>query len=438
MRPALRLYSGVAVLLLNTLVALIVLNVVLFGFFRVKDSISARSVAALPRLFNDDGSPVNTGNLTSYQLDWFDFAACREAGEQYAADVLDDFSRLAAKGFMYQPWVQFSEPLFRGKRLSVEVDALGFPVRRTVNGPSPADPRQTVNVFVFGGSTTFGYHVADEDTWPSQLAKALNDRAAGAGSPIRVRVTNHGRGYFNPSQELALFVDLLKTGYRPTLAIFMDGVNVGSAEDIPDFSPNVTAAVAAAQTPQSLWRAMGSAFRAFPMARLRDAMQSGFARGGLIPQAVATEDPRLWGDEYIEMAARRFAVNRALTRAVAREFGVEVRFFLQPNAPANYPVDLYRRSLPPRQLAGRERARKIYDRLRAQDGIIDLSSLFEKWGPRRKAIVDYLHYSPAFSRFLAEEVARHIDVAAIAPGVALIAPGRATGQPRHAPSAGRS
>lgn len=438
MRAAVRMYGAAGLLLLNTVVVLILLNVALLGIYHVKDSFTARRVAAMPRLFNDDGSPVDAGNLTSHQLEWFDFNACREAGERYAAEVLDDFARLTAMGFVYQPWVQFSEPAFRGKRVSVELDVLGFPVRRTVSVAVPPDRLDTVHVFVFGGSTTFGYHVADEDTWPSQLARVLNDKAGDEGTSRRVQVTNYGRGYFNPSQEFALFVDLLKTGYRPALAIFMDGVNIGRAVDVPDFSPKVTAAVAAAQKPPSLWQALGYAYRALPVARAGDAVQARLRRAGLVsPTEPIPEDPRGWGSQYVETAARRFAVARALTRDVGRRFGVDVRFFLQPNAMVNYPTELYRRPLSPRLLAGRERAREINNLIRAQDGVIDLSNLFEKWG-HRKAVVDYLHYSPAFSRFLAEEVAQHIDVRALRRNERLIEPDAATGQPREAQRVARS
>jgi hypothetical protein len=437
-RTILRVYASGALLLLNTAVALLFFNVSLIGLFRLNDSLVRHRFATLPTHFNADGSPVETGKRTSYQLEWFDYAACQEAGERYASDVLDDFYELTAKGFAYEPWVQFSEPQFHGKRVSVELDGLGFPIRRTIHTSTRSDSRNTVEVFVFGGSTTFGYHVADEDTWPSHLARALDKEKTRPEISRRVRVTNYGRGYYNPSQELALFLDLLKTGHRPTLAVFMDGVNIGPPEDVPDFSNKVTAAVAAAQTRPSLWQALDSGFRTLPMARLGDAARWRLTRAGVIaPARPEPEDPRAWSDDYISMAAQRFAVARTLTRAVAREFGVEVRFFLQPIAMVNYPADLYRRPLSSRLLAGRDRARRIHDRLRAQDGVVDLGNLFEEWGIRRKAIVDYLHYSPAFNRFLGEEVARHIKSSIWRSGDGSATPWGPTGQSRHL-LAGRS
>jgi hypothetical protein len=76
--------------------------------------------------------------------------------------------------------------------------------------------------------------------------------------------------------------------------------------------------------------------------------------------------------------------------------------------------------------------------------VIRLTSLFDEYGvaPDRKAIVDDVHYSPAFSRFLAERVAAEIDLVSLAssPGplpptgvsrAAAIAPERAARQPRE-------
>jgi hypothetical protein len=62
----------------------------------------------------------------------------------------------------------------------------------------------------------------------------------------------------------------------------------------------------------------------------------------------------------------------------------------------------------------RQIAVPVYEALKNDPGYIDLSSLFEKWG-RRKAIVDDVHYNPAFNEFLAQYVAERIDIASLNP-----------------------
>jgi hypothetical protein len=93
----------------------------------------------------------------------------------------------------------------------------GFPIRRTVNPKGDTTP--VAQVFVLGGSTTLGVHVSDEQTWPSYLSAILNKKASGK----QIQIVNYGHEFFNPSQEAVLLEDLLKSGHRPSLVIFMDG-----------------------------------------------------------------------------------------------------------------------------------------------------------------------------------------------------------------------
>ena len=51
-----------------------------------------------------------------------------------------------------------------------------------------------------------------------------------------------------------------------------------------------------------------------------------------------------------------------------------------------------------------------------QDGdLVYLGDLFEKWGNNKQAIVDEMHYSPLFHAFLAEEIAKRIDITRLDP-----------------------
>src|SRR5262249_2109278 len=136
-------------------------------------------------------------------------------------EASDEFFDLGRLGFACRPWVQFSEPQFDETLLHVDRDPHGFPTRRTAN-PKP-DGLPVAHIFVFGGSTTYGFLASDDQTWPSYLSTALNEKAKRKG--IAIEVTNYGHNYFNPSQEAVLLADLLKSGHRPALAIFMDGVN---------------------------------------------------------------------------------------------------------------------------------------------------------------------------------------------------------------------
>ncbi|MEO5863626.1 MAG: hypothetical protein ABIQ79_01125, partial [Nitrospiraceae bacterium] len=111
--------------------------------------------------------------------------------------------------------------------------------------------------------------------------------------------------------------------------------------------------------------------------------------------------------------------------------GIRSLFFTQPNAVYNYPSELYRLLvLPETFLTYREWVQPVYNQMRQEKDRIYLGDLFGAWGEKRKAIVDDVHYSPGFNRFLAEHVAKHIDLAGLVPHSHPINEEEATGASR--------
>lgn len=117
----------------------------------------------------------------------------------------------------YEPFTEFREGPCKGEYVNVSL--YGFRLGKD-QAPWPPVPEDLV-VFMFGGSTTFGYGVADEETIPSRLQEIL--RASGSGR--RVSVYNFGRGYYYSSLERILLERLLLAGYHPQVAVFLDGFN---------------------------------------------------------------------------------------------------------------------------------------------------------------------------------------------------------------------
>jgi len=69
-------------------------------------------------------------------------------------------------------------------------------------------------IWFFGGSTTFGYGVADHESIPARLETAL-------ARPV----VNFGAAAFFSAQENLRLVQVLRYGYRPSRVIFLDGIN---------------------------------------------------------------------------------------------------------------------------------------------------------------------------------------------------------------------
>src|SRR5262249_1309836 len=144
----------------------------------------------------------------------------------------------------------------------------------------------------------------------------------------------YGRGYFNPSQEAILLVDLLKSGHRPSLAIFMDGVNNPGAIDVPGFTQEVAASFRRSQFPPSY----SEQFARIPIVRLASFLEHRlFGKAG-----TADPLPKLDTNTRIAGAVNGFRQSRNITRAVAALYGVPTVFFLQPHAAYNYDTHLFR------------------------------------------------------------------------------------------------
>ena len=129
----------------------------------------------------------------------------------------------------YVPWTGFSEETTRSR--FVNVDARGI----RANGTASRDISSIEGaIWFFGGSTAFGYGVADAETIPARLEKLL-------ARPV----VNFGVAYFFSAQENLLLNRYLRIGYRPSMALFFDGIN--EACDVDDYQDEMKILFANAQ-----------------------------------------------------------------------------------------------------------------------------------------------------------------------------------------------
>ena len=425
--PTAYLYG--AALVTNTLIVFLLVNVALAAFFHVRDHPASNQaqppISAVRKdtpFFNEDGSPVDNGKRTSYELRSFDYNAYENIDPVYAAEVLDSFWGLSKMGFIYEPFVGFSEPPFASRLVNVDIDAHGFPIRRTVNHKGDPD-KPTVSIFAMGGSPTFGYNVSDEHTWASHLSKILSEKAEADQLGINVEVVNYGKGYYYPSQETALLVDLLRSGQRPSLVVFMDGVNLGPPEDVPHFTDELAREMINMQfrpppTEQLSW---------LPIVRLSNALRRRLFHADTEPER--PKEPPI--SQRVDRLVNMFDRNMEMSTAVANLYGTKTLFFLQPNVAYRYSTKLFRTPVSDVFVEDRSRTEMLYKRLSSETGRIDVSDLFEKWGKERKAVVDDCHYSPAFAEFLARRVADHIDLRSLKPRAKVFDESAAGGGPRQ-------
>ena len=120
--------------------------------------------------------------------------------------------------YEYQPWVEFKNIDYKGSYMNISNN-----VRKSIPdsyyNPSSTD---TLLIYFFGGSTIFGFNVADFETIPSYFVELYKEKYPAAKS---IKVVNWGCPNYYSYQELMLFSKLLIEGHQPDVAIFFDGLN---------------------------------------------------------------------------------------------------------------------------------------------------------------------------------------------------------------------
>jgi hypothetical protein len=204
-----QLYKNLAVILLNFCVLFILLNAALFAVFKIKDHYIP-PIVSLKQL----------NQLRSLKK------VCPELSQDEMKKILCE---TYGETLTYEPFTQFKRRPHTGEYVNISEN--GF--RNTNNqGPWPPDP-DNFNIFLFGGSTSFGYGVSDGQTVASHLQELFSARA-----PMKnVRIYNFGRPYYYSTQEFILFQRLLFSGFIPDAAIFIDGLNeFYNRDDIPAYT----------------------------------------------------------------------------------------------------------------------------------------------------------------------------------------------------------
>jgi lysophospholipase L1-like esterase len=236
-------------------------------------------------------------------------------------------ARLVAESkrtLVYAPYTDMTDPPVTGR--FVNVDPAGF--RRSVDqGPWPPDGRN-LNVFVFGGSTTFGYGVADEHTIASYLQPRL-DPADGHVA----RVYNFGHSGYYSTQERILFERLVVAGRRPDVAIFIDGLNdFAAVDDAPITATRLEYGFRT--TDESVLR---TAFLALPLTTT--VLHAGRNLGLVAPPiTIETHAPPAYDDvEYVGSVLERYQRSKRAIEGIGAAYGIRTVFVWQPVATYEFP-----------------------------------------------------------------------------------------------------
>jgi len=134
-------------------------------------------------------------------------------GEKNKEDYLRVIEEQTFK-FKYAPFIEFREQPRLGKFVTVSEIGNRCNQNNLNKCSGPLGGRD--EIWAFGGSTSFGYGVKNDETIAAYLEKFFQGKKS---------IINFGNGYFYSTQERIFFQNLLTYLDPPYAAIFIDGVN---------------------------------------------------------------------------------------------------------------------------------------------------------------------------------------------------------------------
>lgn len=135
----------------------------------------------------------------------------------YGKENVKDYQKVMseqASMLNYKPFVEFTER--PRSNVFTSVSSLGNRCNKNNNLKCQPAKGGKKEIWLFGGSTTFGYGVKNNETISANIEKKLNNE---------YRVINFGAGYYFSTQERILFNNLLLELSAPYAVIFIDGLN---------------------------------------------------------------------------------------------------------------------------------------------------------------------------------------------------------------------
>jgi hypothetical protein len=247
-------------------------------------------------------------------------------------------------------------------------------------------------VFVFGGSTTYGYGLPDDETIPSYLGKC----AAASHTPAHLAVYNFAReGYFS-TQELILFQQLLRAQFVPQVAVFIDGINEFSHPDgQPAFADRFSRFMAG--------EIHSNPFNNLPITKAAYRLRAGWTK----PHPRVPEDSA--DRAVLEGVINRWLANKRMIELTAAGFGVRTIFVWQPVPTYKYDLRYYFPTFEkgyggkwPRDHYGYPLMENLREQGKLGPDVLWLADLQQD--KHENLYVDPVHYTAAFSKDIAAEI----------------------------------
>jgi hypothetical protein len=293
--------------LLNTIILLVALNVVLGVLFYAYDAHDARRANVIFRKYPN---------------------IAKQIVKLYPSMSEDDISRLLhetwSRHLVLKSIVGFGEAPFHGKFVNVTEE--GFRLGKDQGPWPPVQNDRNFIVFLFGGSTTFGYGVTDAQALGSQLQPLLAQKLERP-----VSVYNFGQAAFGSTQERLLLEKLVLAGRKPDMAIFVDGLNEFKFT-WGDEEFEWTTDMAKGSSPHTgppTWRSwLSDGIDVLPMTRLVNGVRTRI--GPRRKSRDASSNQKYNDDASLLKVIARYYLNTQIAEAEGKQLRIRMLFVWQP------------------------------------------------------------------------------------------------------------
>ena len=324
----------------------------------------------------------------------YNLSSVTELQEVYPGMSHEDITLLLEetwkRPYIFSPWVIFKERPRSGK--FVNVDKNGF---RISNDMGLALDQPGIKIFVFGGSTTFGYGLDDSSTIPAHIQRQLSmlypDRD--------IHVFNFGRAYYYLEQEAILLLELIKNNHIPSVAIFIDGLNEGFNE--PFYVDEL--------------RWLFSAYNYIPLNLLLGYLHRSYS-GRIAHKIVEYINPSTVEEinQQVSSMAKnidKYIISKEIIALLAEKYNFDVYFFIQPVP--GYRNNLQKHMFLQDDLTG-DHIAFLEQYMQALEKTVDnhnsfsLTNLLQVY--KKQPFVDNVHYTSEVCRMIAEAITEKVEL----------------------------
>lgn len=274
---------------------------------------------------------------------------------------------------------------------------------RFVKNQGPWPPREDdFVVFFFGGSTTLGFGIPDDETIPSHFQEIASTTFRNR----HVYAYNFGQGSYYSVQERIYFEELLLDNITPDAVVFIDGINefspgfgLATGED-SDITKTLRAASRRRNVRDKLLYYFNDFFYHIPMVRLANSISLRLGLGNFIERMKTSQEKSFGNKEMadaVERTIMRYQRNQEIARSISQKFNVKPLFVIQPIP--NYKYDSTYNLFPSKISYPHAVAYARLEQQKYEKDVVWLGAIQERRAD--PLYVDGIHYTGNFNRDIA-------------------------------------